>query len=147
MRPSLSRDGLQGQAFSAIPPLLGLSLDCDGPLLRKAAIVCDTTECTVRQGYCYTCLAIGGEYFGRVTKHWWSRPVGRKAHCMLVIARVQRDPHQTGCKNLWPSKLCSLPEKSVKSKESPKSGQERVRNAFGDHARNFLFYSEKASRP
>ena len=25
-----------------------------------AAIVCDTTGNTVRQGYCYTCLAIGG---------------------------------------------------------------------------------------
>ena len=25
-----------------------------------AAIVCDATENTVRQGYCYTCLAIGG---------------------------------------------------------------------------------------
>ena len=24
------------------------------------AIVCDTTGNTVRQGYCYTCLAIGG---------------------------------------------------------------------------------------
>ena len=41
-----------------------------------AAIVCDTTGNTVRQGYCYTCLAIGGGYFGRVTKdevfqgHW-----------------------------------------------------------------------------
>ena len=32
-----------------------------------AAIVCNTTGNTVRQGYCYTCLAIGG-YFGRVTK-------------------------------------------------------------------------------
>ena len=31
-----------------------------------AAIVCDTTGNAVRQGYCYTCLAIGG-YFGRVT--------------------------------------------------------------------------------
>ena len=30
-------------------------------------IVCDTTENTVRQGYCYTCLTTGG-YFGRVTK-------------------------------------------------------------------------------
>ena len=33
-----------------------------------AAIVCDTTENTVRQGYCYTCLVIGGGYFGRVAK-------------------------------------------------------------------------------
>ena len=34
-----------------------------------AAIVCDTTEKTVRQGYCYTCLAIGGGgYCGRVAK-------------------------------------------------------------------------------
>ena len=42
------------------------------PLVRPvfggvAAIFCDSTENTVRQGYCYTCLAIGG-YFGRVTK-------------------------------------------------------------------------------
>ena len=28
-----------------------------------AAIVCDTTGNTVRQGYCYTCLAIGGGVF------------------------------------------------------------------------------------
>ena len=58
--------------FSAIPPLLGLSLDCARPVSLErsggvAAIVCDTTGNTVRQGYCYTCLAIGG-YFGRVTK-------------------------------------------------------------------------------
>ena len=49
---------------------------CDAPLVRPvfglrqaifkersggvAAIVCDTTGNTVRQGYCYTCLAIGG---------------------------------------------------------------------------------------
>ena len=34
-----------------------------------AAIVCDTTGNTVRQRYCYTCLAMGGGgYFGRVTK-------------------------------------------------------------------------------
>ena len=32
-----------------------------------AAIVCDNTGNTVRQGYCYTCLGIGG-YFGQVTK-------------------------------------------------------------------------------
>ena len=32
-----------------------------------AVIVCNATENTVRQGYCYTFLAIGG-YFGRVTK-------------------------------------------------------------------------------
>ena len=35
-----------------------------------AAIVCDTTGNTVREGYCYTCLAIGGGYFGRVTKSY-----------------------------------------------------------------------------
>ena len=27
-----------------------------------AAIVCDTTGNAVRQGYCYTCLAIGGVF-------------------------------------------------------------------------------------
>ena len=32
-----------------------------------AAIICDTTGNAVRQGYCYTCLAIGVGYFGRVT--------------------------------------------------------------------------------
>ena len=32
-----------------------------------AAIVCDTTENTVQQGFCETCHAIGG-YLGRVTK-------------------------------------------------------------------------------
>ena len=49
-----------------MPPLLGLSLDCDRPFLdgkkweySLAAIVCDTTGNTVRQGYCCTCLAIG----------------------------------------------------------------------------------------
>ena len=31
-----------------------------------AVIVCDTTGNTVRQGYCYTCLAIGGGYFRRL---------------------------------------------------------------------------------
>ena len=45
---------------------------CDRLFLRKevggvAAIVCDTTGNAVRQGSCYTCLAIWG-YFGRVTK-------------------------------------------------------------------------------
>ena len=30
-------------------------------------MVCDSAGNTVRQGYCCTCLAIGG-YFGRVTK-------------------------------------------------------------------------------
>ena len=32
-----------------------------------AAMVCDTTGHTVRQGYCYICLMIGG-YVGQVTK-------------------------------------------------------------------------------
>ena len=48
--------------------LLGLSLDCDKPILRKdvggvAAIVCDTFKkhsATACQGYCYTCLVWGG---------------------------------------------------------------------------------------
>ena len=42
-----------------------------------AAIVCDTTGNTVRQGYCYTCLTIGGGYFGRVTKPKISETVAR----------------------------------------------------------------------
>ena len=33
-----------------------------------AAIVCDTAGNTVRQGYCYTCLAMGGGSFSWVTK-------------------------------------------------------------------------------
>ena len=44
-----------------------------------AAIVCDTTGNTVRQGYCYTCLAIGGGFFGRVTKSVSSSLVGSLA--------------------------------------------------------------------
>ena len=62
----VSRDRLQRQAFSAIPPLQALlSLDCDRPFLTErsggvATIVCDTTENAVRQGLCYRCLAIGG---------------------------------------------------------------------------------------
>ena len=58
--------GIRGKLLLRYP-LVGLSLDCDRPLLQKevlsrgvAAIVCDTTENTVRQGYCYTCLAIEG---------------------------------------------------------------------------------------
>ena len=35
---------------------------------RIGGIVCNTTENTVRQRYCYTCLAMGGGYFGRATK-------------------------------------------------------------------------------
>ena len=65
--------GFRGKLFLRYPPLLGLPLDRDRPFQNKqrsggvAAIVCDTTGNTVRQGYCYTCLAIGG-YFGQVTK-------------------------------------------------------------------------------
>ena len=55
--------GFRGRLPLPYPPLLGLSLDCDGPFLQKevkelqrsggvAAIVCDTTENTVRQGGC-----------------------------------------------------------------------------------------------
>ena len=52
-----------------VPPLLGLPLDCGGPFFKeRSGGVCDTTGNTVRQGYCYTCLAIGGGFFGRVTK-------------------------------------------------------------------------------
>ena len=56
--------GFRGKLFLRYP-LKGLSLDCNRPFLKKevggvAAIVCDTTGNTVRQGYCYTCLAIGG---------------------------------------------------------------------------------------
>ena len=51
--------GFRGKIFLRYPLLLGLSLDCDRPLLRKevggvAVIVCDTTGNAVQQGYCYT---------------------------------------------------------------------------------------------
>ena len=53
-----------GARFFCDTPLLGLSLDCDRPFLGRsggvAAMVCDDTGNAVRQGYCYTCLAIGG---------------------------------------------------------------------------------------
>ena len=39
---------------------IGSTISCDAPYSAVAAIVCDTTENTMRQGYCYTCLAIGG---------------------------------------------------------------------------------------
>ena len=74
--------------FRATPPIAReaseASFFCDTPLVRSvfgrrwaiftersggvAAIVCDTTGNAVRQGYYYTCLAVGGGHFGRVTK-------------------------------------------------------------------------------
>ena len=53
--PPFLRDRLQRQAVAAIPPFQGLSLDCDRPFFMERrggveAIVCDTTENTVRQG-------------------------------------------------------------------------------------------------
>ena len=59
---------IQRPAFLAIPPLLGLSSDCNRPFFTErsggvAAIVCDATGNTVRQGYCYTCLAMGGLFW------------------------------------------------------------------------------------
>ena len=64
--------GFRGKLFLRYPfprPVFGLR----HPFFKErsggvAAIVCDTTGSTVRQGYCYTCLAIGGGYFRRVTK-------------------------------------------------------------------------------
>ena len=64
-RCPLLRDRLQGQAFSGPPPppprpVFGLRWATFTERSRGvAAIVCDTTANTVRQGYCYTCLAIG----------------------------------------------------------------------------------------
>ena len=58
--------GFRAKLFLRDTPLLGLSWDCDRSFLGRkrsggvAAIVCDTTANTVRQGYCYPCLAIGG---------------------------------------------------------------------------------------
>ena len=56
--------GFRGKLFLRYPlvrPAFGLrwafSKERSGGV---AAIVCDTTGNTVRQGYCYTCLAIGG---------------------------------------------------------------------------------------
>ena len=53
-----------------VRPVFGTAIvDFKERSVGVAAIVCDTTGNTVRQGYCYTCLAIaGGGYFGRVTK-------------------------------------------------------------------------------
>ena len=56
--------GFRGELCCDVPPQ-GLSLDCDRPFFMErsggvAAIVCDTTENTVRKEYCYTCLAMGG---------------------------------------------------------------------------------------
>ena len=51
--PPIARDRLQRQVFSAMPPLFGLSLDCDRLAIFMersggvAAIVCDTTGNTV----------------------------------------------------------------------------------------------------
>ena len=71
--PSIARE-VSEASFSVMLPLQqleGLSLDCDGPFLRKevgvAAIVCDTTENRVRQGSCDRCHAMGG-CLSRVTK-------------------------------------------------------------------------------
>ena len=56
--------GLRGKLFLRYPlvrPVFGLRqaifTERSGGV---AAIACDTTGNTVRQGYCYTCLAIGG---------------------------------------------------------------------------------------
>ena len=59
--------GFRGKSFLRYPllrPVFGLQQ----AIFKErsgcvAAIVCDTTRNTVRQGYCYTCLAIGGGVF------------------------------------------------------------------------------------
>ena len=61
--------GFRGKPFLRYPPCSVCLWTAIGHFAERsggvAAIVCDTTGNTVRQGYCYTCLAIGG-YFGRV---------------------------------------------------------------------------------
>ena len=58
------RDRLQRHGSSAMPPVQGLSLNCDTTFFTEevggdvAAIVCDITENTVRQGSGDSCLAI-----------------------------------------------------------------------------------------
>ena len=63
--PYSERDKLQWQVFFCdAPHLLGLLWIAIGHFLKKevvvAATVCDITENTVLQWYCYTCLAMGG---------------------------------------------------------------------------------------
>ena len=60
-------------------PLLGLSLDAIGHFKERSggvpATVCDTTGNTVRQGYSYTCLAIGrGTSVGSLSRHICATP-------------------------------------------------------------------------
>ena len=68
---SISLENFKILKFFSLWALRELSLDCDRPFLRKevgvAATVCNNPRNTVRQGYSYACLVIGG-VFGRVTK-------------------------------------------------------------------------------
>ena len=96
-----SATGFRGKLFLRYrPPLQGLPLDWDRPFFLTersggvAAIVCDTRENAVQQGYCYTCPAIGGGgYSSRVTKYdsWRSpwqdqRPVVVGEHHPMLMA-------------------------------------------------------------
>ena len=69
----LERDNLQKQAFSAIPPLLGLSLVCDRPFLQKEGGGGSSDSLRYHRKHSATGVVPhvsrdGGGHFGRVTK-------------------------------------------------------------------------------
>ena len=92
--------GFRGKLFRDMPPprpAFGLQLAI---FMQKsgwvAAIACDTTENTVRQGSCDGCLAIGGPggvYFGRVTKTLLG-------HLSFCRHHGRKNPQQQSCHTL-----------------------------------------------
>ena len=80
----LWRDGLQKQVFSAMPPLLGLSLDCDRGHFFGKKWGCSSDNLRYHRKHSSTGVLLHlsrdeGGYFGRVTKArnlFCSRPMG-----------------------------------------------------------------------
>ena len=62
-------------------------------------MVCDTTGNTVQQGYCYTCLKIGG-YFGRLTKLQGSKCTGFLEQA-VHLRKVLPSSKKTKSELLW----------------------------------------------
>ena len=91
-----------------------------------AAIVCDTTGNTVRQGYCYICLVIGGGVFSRAGRRGVSN-VGFPNLSFLVCPFLGLSLFFWGfpdlsrdCPWIFPITPCSRPVNSTWSGHFPK---------------------------
>ena len=98
--------GFRGKAFSAIPPLLGLSLDCDRPCLRREVGVSgDSLRYRRKHSATGVLLHLSrdrGWYFGRVTKS--KRTPSKLQRCWLAKHRTRQSVFVA----VWLGSCCGL---------------------------------------